>query len=183
MGVSRALRRGRHEYPGYWWRGVKSDINVQSMGVDVLKSTQGTGEEGDRMHNCIPGDRKIGFIHHPQSQNIVWKVVNYWNPVLSHQRPAGRCWNLAGIALCVMKTIRSPPHILTCLICEESYIYSVLRNNSSVHSVAITRSCNTLVLTASSQLSTATSYPFWTLPWERVSWPFFRPPKMLKWES
>ncbi len=36
------------------------------------------------------------------------------------------------------------------LICGESYIFWVLRNSSSVHSVTVTQSCDTLFLTASS---------------------------------
>ncbi len=57
----------------------------------------------------------------------------------------------------------SPPPHLTCLMCEESYTYRVLRNNSSVHSVSVTRS-------SSSSLATASL--FFILPWERVSSPF-----------
>jgi hypothetical protein len=66
-----------------------------------------------------------------------------------------------------------PPH-LTCLMCGESYIYRVLRNDSSVHSVAVARSCDTLVLTASSSSSSVTSSPFFILPRERVNWLFFK---------
>ncbi len=51
----------------------------------------------------------------------------------------------------------------------------MLRNNSSVHSVAVTQFCDTLVLTASTSSSNATSssHSFSSYP-ERVSWPFFR---------
>ncbi len=62
-----------------------------------------------------------------------------------------------------------PSPCLTFLIYGVSCIYWVLRKNSSVHSVAITR-LPSLVLTASSS-SPATSSIFF-LPWETVSWTF-----------
>jgi hypothetical protein len=46
----------------------------------------------------------------------------------------------------------------------ELYIYWVLRNNSSEHSVAVTQSCDTLVLTSSSSLSSATNLPSLSYP-------------------
>jgi hypothetical protein len=66
-----------------------------------------------------------------------------------------------------------PPFLPVCYVERAKYGYWVLRNNSSVQSVAVTRSCDTLVLTASSLSSLATSSPFFILPWEKVSWPFF----------
>ncbi len=65
------------------------------------------------------------------------------------------------------------PSCLTCPLCRESYIYWVLRNNSSVPNVAITLSCDTLILTTSSSSSCLTSSPFFFLPQERVSWTSF----------
>ncbi len=59
----------------------------------------------------------------------------------------------------------SPPSCLTFVICGESYKYRVMWNNSSVHSVVVTQSCDILVLTSSS--SPATSSPFFFFPWER----------------
>jgi hypothetical protein len=66
----------------------------------------------------------------------------------------------------------SPPHIFTFLIRGESMysIYRVLRNNSYVHSVAVTWSCGTLVPTALWSSSSATSSSFLILPWERVQY-------------
>ncbi len=59
------------------------------------------------------------------------------------------------------------------LICRDSYIYRVLRNNFSVHSATVTRSCDTLVLTASSSSSLLeATYPVFFLCWEIVSWTF-----------
>jgi hypothetical protein len=64
-----------------------------------------------------------------------------------------------------MLTARIPtPSLVTCLICVKSNIYCVQRNNSSVHSVAVTLSCDTLFLTTSS---------FFFLPQKRVIWIFF----------
>ncbi len=48
-------------------------------------------------------------------------------------------------------------------------IYWLLKNNSSVHSVAVSLSSDTLVLTASSSSSSSTSSPIFFLPWERLS--------------
>ncbi len=57
------------------------------------------------------------------------------------------------------------------LMCWESYIYWVLRNNFP-HSDPVTRSCDTLVLTASSSSSSSATSPPFFLPWERASWTF-----------
>ncbi len=84
-----------------------------------------------------------------------WEV---WDPA---GPPSVPCWPNGS----------SPPHIFTCLICGESYIYRVLRNDSSVHSVAVTPSCATVVLTISSS-SSVTLSPFFFFPWERISWIF-----------
>ncbi len=127
------------------------------------------------MTSCpwITANRKFGFIHlFPSHKIIVWKLMCIGNPALLHEGPAGRCetqvWNL--YVLCWLY-ISFPPHIFTGLIYW--VIYWVLRNNSLVHSFAVTRFCDTLVLTISSSLSsTATSSPFFTIAWERVSWPF-----------
>ncbi len=71
-------------------------------------------------------------------------------------------------------SVSIPPLWLTFLISGESYIYSLLRTTSSVHSAAVTQSYDTLFLTASSSSSWATSSPFSVSSWERVSWTFFR---------
>jgi hypothetical protein len=69
--------------------------------------------------------------------------------------------------------ILPPPHIWpSWYVKRASYTYWLLRNNSSVHSIAVTCSYEELVLTASSSSSSATSSPFLILPWERVSWTF-----------
>jgi uncharacterized membrane protein YdbT with pleckstrin-like domain len=83
-------------------------------------------------------------------------------------RPSWVCW------MCPIDRLHlPPPSWLTILDVGVLYIYCVLRNNSSVQSVAVTRSRDTLVLTASSSSSSsATSSPFFFLPWERVSWTF-----------
>jgi hypothetical protein len=84
----------------------------------------------------------------------------------------GRCETQLGPHKCVLLTICYPPSWLTFLICGErycKYIYWVLRNNSSVHSVAFTQTCDTLLLTSSSSSSSATSSHIFFLPWERVS--------------
>ncbi len=57
-----------------------------------------------------------------------------------------------------------PIPTLACLICWESHIYLVLRNNSSVHSIIVTQSCDTLAPIASSSSSAATSSPFHLSP-------------------
>ncbi len=49
------------------------------------------------------------------------------------------------------------------------HINWVLRNNSSVHSVAVAGFCDALVLTASAMTMTSS---FFIVPWERVSWLF-----------
>jgi hypothetical protein len=86
-----------------------------------------------------------------------WEV---WGPTSPHIVACG-------------SSISPPPSCFTCLICGESNIYWVLRNNSSVHSVDVTLSCDTLVLITSSSSTSLTSSPFFFLPQERVSWTFF----------
>jgi hypothetical protein len=52
-------------------------------------------------------------------------------------------------------------------------IYTECWGTIPQYSVAVTRSCDTLVLTTSSSSSpSATSSPFFFLPWQRVSWTF-----------
>ncbi len=51
----------------------------------------------------------------------------------------------------------SPPPRFTCLICGENYTYCVQRNNSSVHRVAVTLSCDTGSTTSSSLTSRPSS--------------------------
>ncbi len=60
-------------------------------------------------------------------------------------------------------------------MCGKNGINWILGNNCSVQCVAVTCFCDTLILTESSS-STAASTPFFffTIPWERVIWLFFR---------
>ncbi len=67
-----------------------------------------------------------------------------------------------------------PTFLLVYVIGGEGYICLVLRNNSSVHSVAVAWSVDILVLTASSLSLTVTSSPFFIFPWEWASYLFFR---------
>ncbi len=98
--------------------------------------------------------------------------------VLSHEGLAGRCEPSWDCSKCHV-TIRFLPSPLPTLLPSwnqerTTYINWVLRKNSSVHSVTVTWSCDTLVLTASSSSSTATSSPFFNIPWDRVGRLFFR---------
>ncbi len=97
------------------------------------------------------------------------KTCAYWKPCISHEGPAGR-WETQLWPL----NVSCWPSVNPCLICGKSYIYWVLRKKSSAHSVAVIRSCDTLVLTSLSLSSSTTSCLFFILPWQRVSWPFFR---------
>jgi hypothetical protein len=64
-------------------------------------------------------------------------------------RTSWEVWNPIGIVLChIARPFPPPPFIFTCLICGESYTYQALRNNSSVHSVAVTQFCDTLILSS-----------------------------------
>ncbi len=105
-----------------------------------------------------------------QSQNhcteklaLIINLVNRTGAHMGGVNPSWNCWRCR-----IDCPDPPPPSCLTFLICWKSYIYWVLRNNS-VNSAAVTLSCDTLVLTASSTLS-----PFFFLPWERVSWTSFR---------
>jgi hypothetical protein len=129
------------------------------------------------LYNVLPGREKSGLFIFPQLQNNCLKISVHRKPCFIAWRTSWEVWNPAGTALCALLTVHSSAHIFTSLICGKSYIH-ILRNNSSVHSVAVTRSCDTLVLTASSSSSAASSLYF-NLPWQRVCWPFFRMPLCL----
>jgi hypothetical protein len=87
---------------------------------------------------------------------------------------AKRCEAQLACVMCHVGHPYSPPlPCFTCLICGESYMYRVQRNNSSVHSVTVTLSCGALVRTTSSSSSSSTSSHFFFLPWKRESWAFF----------
>jgi hypothetical protein len=91
-------------------------------------------------------------------------------------RSSWEVWNPAGPAECVVLTIGILPPCpswLTIWYAGRATVY-ILRINYSVHSVAVTQFCEPLFLAASSSLSSATSSPFFFLPWERVSLTFFR---------
>ncbi len=121
----------------------------------------------------ITGNRKSSFIIFPSHKIIVQNILSYrklWN---LRWGPAGRCeTQLAPLMWRVDCLYSPPPQGFTCVICGESYIYWVQGNNSSVCSVAVTLSCDTLVLTTLSSFSLSTSSLFFFLPWERVSWTF-----------
>ncbi len=102
-----------------------------------------------RRNRCIVGNRKRSFVLIP-SHKIIEQLL----------------------------TVRILPPTFTCLICGESYRYWVQENNSSVHSVTVILSYDTLVLTTSSLSPSSTSSIFFFLPWERVSWTFLLPVTM-----
>ncbi len=99
----------------------------------------------------------MGYILLPESQNNCMKICVYRKPCFISWRTSWEVWNLAGTTLCVMLTIRFPPQHFFFLsdMRRELYIL-ILRNNSSVHSVAVTRSWDTRILTASSSSSSST---------------------------
>ncbi len=74
-----------------------------------------------------------------------------------------------GAVKCIVLTVRilpPPPLVDHWCAWRELYIYWSLRNNFSVHSVAVTLSCYTVVLTTSS----STSSPYFFLPITRTIW-------------
>ncbi len=91
---------------------------------------------------CISWNRKHGFILLPSQKIIVKNSLSYWEPCNQQWGPNGRCETWLGPVHVICW-----PSISSYLICRESYIYWVQRNNSSVYSVAVTQSCYTLVLT------------------------------------
>ncbi len=84
-------------------------------------------------------------------------------------------WNSAGIVFMGYDSCLLLPSRISLLIWGESFVYRVLRKNSSVHNVAVTQFCNALVLTSSSSASASTTTsPFFSIPCERVTSLFFR---------
>jgi hypothetical protein len=128
-----------------------------------------------RIYIGITWNRKNGFIVVPSRKKTVQKNRSYRKPCNPQWGPGWSCeTNLGQLKVSCWPSLSPPLPWLTLLICRGSYIYWVLRNNSSVHNVAVTRSYDTLVLTSLSSSSSATSSPFFFLPWERVIWTFFR---------
>ncbi len=122
----------------------------------------------------LPGIEKISLIVIP-SHKIMYENWQVSETLQIAWRSSWEVWNPAGTAKCIMLTIcilPPPPHIWPVWCVERAIYIRVLRNNSLVHSVAVTRSCDILVLTTSSSSSSDTSSPFFILLWERVSWPF-----------
>jgi hypothetical protein len=69
-----------------------------------------------------------------------------------------------GLSICVMLTIYilPPPHLSADM--RESYVYGVLRKNSSVHSVAVAQFCDVLFLISSSSSAPTMTFPFFIIP-------------------
>ncbi len=102
---------------------------------------------------CIAGNIKNGFIVLPSHKIIVQKYLAHRK--LYNLRSGRTCETQLSPpnVLCWPFVSSLPPHMVDHLICRGSYINWVLRNNSLVDSVAVTRSCDALVLTASSSSS------------------------------
>ncbi len=109
-------------------------------------------------------------IYIPLSQNNCLKFVYIGKPCSIAWRTSWEVWNPTGTTLRVVLTFHFSPSPLTftCLIFGESYVDWVLRNNSSVSSVAVTGSHSIIIISSSS----TTSSPFFILSSERVSLPF-----------
>ncbi len=139
---------------------------VHSAGSDSMLWSA----EQNLVYRC---GKKIQLYGLPHSQNNVQNIWSYQKLCNPRWGPAGR-WDLAGPpnVLC-WPSVSFPPHVFTCPICEESYIYWGKGNNGSIRRVAVTLSRDTLVLTTSSSSSSSTSSPFFFLPWERVCWTFW----------
>ncbi len=122
---------------------------------------------------CITGNRKNGIIVFPSFKIIVQKTRYCLESCKLYWGPARTCETQVGLldVTCLPSVSSAPLHGL--YVGRAIYVYWVLRNYSSVHNVAVTWSCNTLVLTTSSS-SSATSSSFFILPRERVSWTFSR---------
>ncbi len=95
-----------------------------------------------------------GPVLFPSQKIIVWKFV-YVETLFITWRTSWELWNSIGIVLCVMLTIRFPLHAFL----PVWYVERVIPTESWVHSVAFTRSCDTVVLSASLSSSSATSSP------------------------
>jgi hypothetical protein len=74
---------------------------------------------------CITGNRKIDFIHLPQSQNNCMKIHVHRKPCSIAWRTSWEVGNQAGTAVCDVLTVCSPSPCFTCVICGESYIYTL----------------------------------------------------------
>ncbi len=133
-----------------------------------------------RVVAVLPGIGKKQLYCLPKSQNnctkkfsLIGSFATYDEAQLAGVRPS---WPTQ----CVVLTVGNlpPSCFYLCYMSRELYIlsaeeqYWLLRNKSLVYSVAVTLSCDTLVLTSSSSFSSSTSFPFLFLPWERVGWFF-----------
>ncbi len=121
--------------------------------------------------DCIDRNRKNRFIVLHKSQNNCPKISRFMRNSVTHSEfQLGGCETQLGPLMCRVDCPYSPPPLIVDrLICGETCIYWVLRNNPSVHSVAVALSCDTLVLATSSSSSLLTSSSFFFLPWEKKS--------------
>ncbi len=97
-------------------------------------------------------------------------------PCFFHMRAWLEDVSPAWTARCVLLTVlflHPPPYIFTCLICGQSYcIYTESWGIIPQYTLLLTLGFVTHWFSSQLSLSTATSSPFFTISWERLSWPF-----------
>ncbi len=119
--------------------------------------------EWDWQLAVLPGKETYGFICLTQSKIIVKNSCRFENPYSAIWRFGWeRKLSQDHLYVSHWPSISCPSHT-SVVIWRDSYLYWVLRNNSPVHSIAVTGLCETLVLTSSSSTTQMTS-PFFIIP-------------------
>ncbi len=123
---------------------------------------------------ALPGIEKMALSLSLVTTQLYRKTHSYQKPCQLYRGPAGRWETQLGLMNVSHSSSAFPPLMVDFYdMWGELYtVYWVLKNNSPENSVSVMRSCDTLVLTASSSSSSAASSPLFILPSERVSWTF-----------
>jgi hypothetical protein len=129
------------------------------------------GQTGDN-YCMYHWEQKKRLYHLPKSQNNSTKVFGLIGNSVTHGeihlggvRPSWTC------LICnVDHSYPPPPHGRPADMWGELYTPSAEEQFLSTQCRCHSLSCDTLVLTTSSSLSSSTSSPFFFLPWVRVSW-------------
>ncbi len=104
-----------------------------------------------------PGIEKTVLSSSPVTNNckekpaLIRNLVTFSEVQLGGVKPSWARWMCC--VDCPYPSCPCPPHCWPSDMWGETSIFWVLRNNSSIHSIAVTQSCGTLVLTASSSSS------------------------------
>ncbi len=113
---------------------MKTGIVTAETRVNLLFVADNVSDEDDddAMRTCVAGKRKVLYCL-PQSQNNCTKIFSLIRNSVTRGEVQLGGLRLSGPPMYHVDHPYPPPHMVDHLICGDSYIYRMLRNNSSVH--------------------------------------------------